>query len=216
MAKWLVNPKKRRRGEHRLRLHIKGQRFIFYKGRVHRVNPYYQEVGMRYGRNPAGLAQVARRPIPFLFDGLLGMVGAFLTITIPNSFFPVTGTDLMSKLLRGASRVAAGGLVYWGARRFMPGSAGAVGAGVSLASAGSVVFDFLNLNLILGAGDSIQTLNMLSGLNPFGGLTGRYVSQLQGGRVRGVLQGGKVSAYVGTNRNVRGVVGMNKGYSIYL
>lgn len=167
---------------------------------------------MAFHRNPVGLAQVARRPIPFLFDGLLGMLGAFLTITLPNSFFPVTGADFLSKLLRGASRVAAGGVVYWGARKFLPRSAGAVGAGVGLAASGSLVFDFLNMNLILGAGDSIQTLNMLTGLNPFGGLTGRYV---QPNRVRGVLQGGRVSAYVGTNRNVRGVVGMNKGYSIY-
>lgn len=154
-----------------------------YKGRIRRVNPYLRELGLaalsnprkkrrrsmrrRYHRNPNGLMAAVRNPLPRVIDGGVTAASAILTLAVPNQFLPFAGTDLFSKVLRAASRVAWGGLLYTMGKRVMPGQASSIASGAALAAFGSLVLDLMGTTLILGAGDTYMTAQQLipSGLS---------------------------------------------------
>jgi len=134
----------------------------------YRVNPHLlREVGMAFGNprrrkhyrhNPgmmADLQRVASHPMDAVMEGTLGALSAYLTISIPNWLLPYPGADIMSRVIRAASRVAAGGLVY--ALLSPLGSRDAVRAGAAIGAIGSTVFDFMGTRVIIGANDTGQT-----------------------------------------------------------
>lgn len=137
----------------------------------YRVNPHLlREVGMAYGNprhrrrhyrhNPGMMADVQRvwtHPMDTLLDGTLGTVSAYLTISIPNWLLPYPGADIMSRVIRAVSRVAAGGLVYALLSPLAAGSRDAIRAGAAIGAIGSTIFDFMGTRLIVGANDTGQT-----------------------------------------------------------
>lgn len=136
----------------------------------YRVNPHLlREVGMAYGMNPrhrrrryhhnpgmlGNLKNVVANPMDAVMEGTLGVLSAYLTISIPNWLLPFPGSDLMSRLLRAGTRIAAGGLVY---SLLAPlGSRDAVRAGAAMGAVGSTIFDFIGTRVIIGASDTGQT-----------------------------------------------------------
>lgn len=135
--------------------------------RHYRVNPHLlREVGMMYGGNPrhnptfnvmGDLQDVIRNPMDAVMDGGLGLLTAYMTIAIPNWLLPYPGADITSRLIRAASRVAAGGLLYSLLVPMARGSAGAIKAGAAMGSIGATLFDFLGTRVIIGANDTGQT-----------------------------------------------------------
>lgn len=200
MALWYVNPgkshKKRRHHAKRQRA-TKGKFQGTFTSRRH--NPWLRETGMLFG-NPRhhprhhakrrhsgggrglGLMQVVKNPGHYLSEGGAGILGAFFAISLPNWLLPFPGTDLMSKVLRGLTRVAAGSLVYMGAKQIMPRQAQAVLTGTMIGAFGSFVLDILGTQIKIGAGDTAQTPGMIfAGLGlTAGGTTGAYARQLIG------------------------------------
>lgn len=159
-------------GEHRPRVHLGGGGLFRlgphspYKGRFHRVNPLLREVGMlaanphrrrRYRHNPMGggmvgaVTSVVTRPVQSITEGLTGALAMYLTISIPNWILPFPGVDVMSKVVRLLTRVAAGGLLY-GFWRTEP-----VKTGAMIGSVGGAVLDFIGTRVIVGSGDVGQT-----------------------------------------------------------
>jgi len=163
------------KSEHRPRLHLRGRTFKLgthspYKGRSWAMNPYLREVGMlvnprhrrhhrrhSYRHNPLGggplgaLTQTFKHPMASVMDGLTGALAMYMTIAIPNWILPFPGVDLMSKLLRLGTRVAAGGLIVSFFKQ------PAVRTGASIGALGGSVFDFLGTRIIVGQGDTGQT-----------------------------------------------------------
>lgn len=191
-------------GEHRPRVHIKGRTFKLgtrspYKGRSWVANPYLREVGMfssnprrhrrHHRRNPGGLSSgavgalkgVIHNPMSTVTSGLYGLLAAYLTISLPNWLLPFPGISFTDKLLRAATRVAAGGLLIGFFKH------PAVATGASIGAIGSTVFDFLGTRVIIGAGDTGQTpLALLSPLTSIVAPTGAgsYVRQQLGSYTR--------------------------------
>jgi hypothetical protein len=113
-----------------------------------------------YRHNPGMMADVQRvwtHPMDTLLDGTLGAVSAYMTIAIPNWLLPYPGADIMSRVIRAVSRVAAGGLVYALFSPIAPGSRDAIRAGAAIGAIGSTIFDFMGTRVIIGANDTGQT-----------------------------------------------------------
>lgn len=138
----------------------------------YRVNPHLlKEVGMMYGNprrrgrrhyshNPGMMSDVQHfisHPMDMVMDGTLGALSAYLTISIPNWILPFPGADLMSRIIRLATRVAAGGLVASLLTPMARGSAGAIRGGAAIGAIGSTIFDFMGTRVIIGANDTGQT-----------------------------------------------------------
>jgi hypothetical protein len=96
-----------------------------------------------------------RRPGELLMDGAVGAITAFSSIAIPNSFLPFPGPDIMSKVLRLASRAAAGGLMVTLVRNMAPRYAPAALIGTTIAVGGGFVLDLLGITLAIGKGDTV-------------------------------------------------------------
>lgn len=149
-------------------------------------NPFIREVGMfrnprrrhhrrRYRRNPIirnpgasvpSLRGIMSNPLGMVTTGAVGVASAYLTNTIPNMFGLFQGTDLVSKVLRGASRVVVGTFVYGLMRSVSPRNANAAAVGAALGSVGALVLDLANTNLVLGYGDQTRTpMNLIGGLS---------------------------------------------------
>lgn len=153
----------------------------------------------RHYTNPEGnimtdLTKVIRNPADFLMQGLGGAAGALLTITIPNQFLPFPGPDVGSKILRALTRVAAGSLLYAGAKMIAPGEvARSVFTGSMIAAAGGLVLDMFGASITIGAGDSFQRLGLLSAYQRQDVTTGLSAYQRQmltAGRLRGMYGSG--------------------------
>jgi hypothetical protein len=136
-----------------------------------------------YAHNPAfnvmgDLQDVIRNPMDAVLDGGLGLISAYLTISIPNWLLPYPGADITSRLIRAASRVAAGSLIYALLTPMARGSAGAIKAGAAMGSIGATIFDFMGTRVIIGANDTGQTpmalLAPLSGGVPAPAVTSAY------------------------------------------
>lgn len=127
----------------------------------------------RYSHNPgpmADLQHVMRNPMDSIMDGTLGLLSAYLTISIPNWLLPFPGADIGSRLIRAATRIASGGLVYMLLSPIGGGSRDAIRAGAAMGAIGSTVFDFMGTRVIIGATDTGQTpLALLAPLS--GGVT---------------------------------------------
>jgi hypothetical protein len=239
MARWFVNPKRRRRGggrQHRPRVRLSGHTFVLgrrsrWKGKVTRVNhpiinPFIREV--RMGRNPRRrrrsrrnpsiirnpgnaltLQGVMRNPVGVITDGFTAVTAAYLTVGIPNMFGLFMGPDLFSKLLRGVSRVVVGGFVYGAAKAVVPRSAGAAAIGAAVGSVGAFTLDVLGTRLILGSGDTTQTPMTLLASIQMPALAG-YTRPMGGYRGYVRPMGGFRGIYGGTS------MGMTRsGASIY-
>lgn len=149
-------------------------------------NPFIREVGMfsnprrrhrrrSYRRNPIirnpgasvpSLRGIMANPLGMVTTGAVGVASAYLTNTIPNMFGLFAGTDLVSKVLRGASRVVVGTFVYGLMRSVSPRNANAAAVGAALGSVGALVLDLANTNLVLGYGDQTRTpMNLIGGLS---------------------------------------------------
>jgi hypothetical protein len=126
-----------------------------------------------YRHNPgmmADLQHVVSHPMDAVMDGTLGLLSAYLTISIPNWILPFPGPGLMDRVIRLATRVAAGGLVYGLLSPLGGGSKDAIRAGAAMGSVGGAIFDFLGTRVIIGADDTRQTpLALLAPLS--GGVT---------------------------------------------
>jgi hypothetical protein len=113
-----------------------------------------------YSHNPGMMSDVQHfisHPMGMLADGTLGALSAYLTISIPNWILPFPGADLMSRVIRLATRVAAGGLVASLLTPMARGSAGAIRGGAAIGAIGSTIFDFMGTRVIIGANDTGQT-----------------------------------------------------------
>jgi hypothetical protein len=113
-----------------------------------------------YAHNPGMMADVQHfisHPMGMVMDGTLGALSAYLTISIPNWILPFPGADLMSRVIRLATRVAAGGLVASLLTPMARGSAGAIRGGAAIGAIGSTIFDFMGTRVIIGANDTGQT-----------------------------------------------------------
>lgn len=113
-----------------------------------------------YSHNPGmmgDLQHMVSHPMGVLADGTLGALSAYLTISIPNWILPFPGADLMSRVIRLATRVAAGGLVSSLLIPMARGSAGAIRGGAAIGAIGSTIFDFMGTRVIIGANDTGQT-----------------------------------------------------------
>jgi hypothetical protein len=178
--------KRKSRKQIRPRLRLSGRTFKLgdtspFKGRSWNINPYLREVGMSvnprrrrrrsYRLNPAGMfggatgaiGRVVSNPVKSVMDGLTGALAMYMTIAIPNWLLPFPGTDLMSKGIRLATRVAAGGLLV----AIFPQES--VKQGASIGALGGSALDFFNTRVIIGSGDVGQT--PLALLAPVTGMT---------------------------------------------
>jgi len=218
MARWFVNPRRKRRGrrrssvQHRPRVRISGHRFILgsrskYKGKIHRVNPiihnpiihnpFVRGISMfnphrrhhrrrhHYGRNPiirnpgvmSGVTHAIRDPMGLISQGASGTVAAFLTISLANTVQGMlglfTGTDIVSKVVRGVVRAGVGGLVYGAVGSFLPRQKSAILTGVAIGAGGGFLFDLFGTRLVVGVGDTAQTPGMLlAGIGNLGNIFG--------------------------------------------
>jgi len=172
----MAKKRKKKGKEVRPRLRMSGRSFRLgehspWKGRSWSINPYLREVGMlsnprrrrrrrsSYRLNPSGMfggatgaiGRVVSNPVKSVMDGLTGALAMYMTIAIPNWLLPFPGTDLMSKGLRLATRVAAGGLLV----AVFPQES--VKQGASIGALGGSALDFFNTRVIIGSGDVGQT-----------------------------------------------------------
>jgi hypothetical protein len=117
-------------------------------------------------------------------DGLSGALAMYMTIAIPNWILPFPGVDLMSKLIRTATRIATGGLLVGFFGRYSP----AIKSGASIGAIGGAVLDFFGTRVIVGQGDVAQT--PLALLAPLTGTMAAYT--------RPILPSGRgLNAYTG-------------------
>lgn len=137
----------------------------------YRVNPHLlREVGMMYGNprhrgrrhhygNPGGgmvgeIQGFMRSPMDHVMSAAATGLGAFGAIALPNWLLPFPGNDIMSRLIRLATRLAAAGLITG----FAPARyRSSVRDGAMLGAVGSSIFDFMGTRIIIGAGDTGQT-----------------------------------------------------------
>ncbi len=121
-------------------------------------NPRHRRRHYRHNPGPmADLQRVATHPMDSVMDGTLGLLSAYLTISIPNWLLPFPGADIMSRVIRAATRVASGGLVYMLLAPIGAGSKDAIRAGAAMGAIGSTIFDFIGTRVIIGANDTGQT-----------------------------------------------------------
>lgn len=121
------------------------------------ANPYHHRRHRRYHHNPMGggmigaVTGVVRHPMASITEGVTGALAMYLTIAVPNWILPFPGVDLMSKVVRLLTRVAAGGLLYgfWRTE--------AVKTGAMIGSVGGAVLDFVGTRIVVGSGDTGQT-----------------------------------------------------------
>jgi hypothetical protein len=141
-------------------------------------NPHRRHRRRRYSHNPrrhrgarhhsgghgVGVMTMVRDPMGTVTKGLVGSVGVFLPIATANWLLPFPGTDIMSRLLRFATRAAAGGLIVQFGSRFVGRSAEALKIGAFIGVAGSTVLDFLGTRVVVGLGDTQQVpMQLLAG-----------------------------------------------------
>lgn len=157
-----------------------------------------------------GILSVVKHPVSYLMNGTFGVLGAWFAITLPNQFLPFPGTDMMSRLLRTLTRIGAGSLVYWVARRFLPRSAPAIAVGSAIGVAGSFVFDLLGTQFVIGAGDTTQVPLALLATATRGTSFGQYLGTgLASYSVPMLPSAGGMSAYSrGVLPAARGMSGM--------
>ena len=184
MALWFVNPllkemgmyalnPKRHRSRHRARRRRNPSPFFLMGNARHKRHRGHHR-RHRYAHNPMGsgplgaIMGVVKHPMDYVINGAMGTLGAVIVIGVPNQFLGGTTGALATyyndagytgKIVRGLSRVAAGGLAYWAARKFMPRSAGSVAAGATIAAGGAFILDLLGTSLTIGRGDAGQTIS---------------------------------------------------------
>jgi hypothetical protein len=180
VARWFVNPfvketgmmgfwNPRRRRRHHPRSHHRRR----HRAR-HRRNPILLQNPRRGrgGRGAFGVMTLLSRPQMLLVDGTAGTVSAFMTLAVPNWLLPFPGSDMMSRVLRFASRAVAGGLIYDLGRRMMPRQAPAILSGAMVAVGGGLVLDLLNTRLEIGQGDTTVTpATLIGGFAGYGAYT---------------------------------------------
>lgn len=165
----------------------------------------------RHRRNPGGAADVTmfmRQPGDLLMGGAVGAVAAFGSIAFPNSFLPFPGTTIMDKVLRLASRAAAGGLIVSLMRKVAPKYSQDAMIGATIAVGGGFVLDLLGITLAIGKGDTV----LLPGqLIPTGFSLGSFGAPLAGyTRPMGALampRGGTFGTYTRPQVAFRGIHG---------
>jgi hypothetical protein len=170
----------------------------------------------RRHRNPGsavgGATLLIRHPKDLVMGGAVGAVAAFGAIAFPNSFLPYPGTDLTSRVIRLASRAAAGGLIYMLVKRVLPRYGQDALMGATIAVGGGAVLDFLGITLAIGKGDTVLMPGQLipTGFNmaslgfPSGGAVAGYT------RPMGALampRGGTLGAYSHPQTSFRGIHG---------
>lgn len=145
-------------------------------------------------RNPegalGGATSLVTHPKMLLGEGLVGALSCYSTISIPNRFLPIAGTDLPSMLMRAASRAVTGGLLWWISRRFLGSMSPAVLVGAAMGSGGALALEALGAQLVIGTGDTAQTgfLPAMGGTGMTLGLSGYGWNRAAagfGGYVRG-------------------------------
>jgi hypothetical protein len=118
------------------------------------------------GSHGVGVMTMVKDPMGTVTKGLVGSVGVFLPIATANWLLPFPGTDIMSRLLRFATRAAAGGLIVSFGSKFVGRSAEALKIGAFIGVAGSTVLDFLGTRVVLGLGDTQQVpMQLLAGFS---------------------------------------------------
>lgn len=134
--------------------------------RHHRHNPHRRSRRSGGGRSTVGVMSMIRNPMDTVTRGLIGSVGVFLPIATANWLLPFPGQDIMSRLLRFASRAAAAGLIIQFGSRFAGRSADALKTGAFIGVAGSTVLDFLGTAILVGRGDTAQQpMQLLAGFS---------------------------------------------------
>ncbi len=138
-----------------------------HRRRHHRHNPRRHRSYAHRGGHGVGVMSMVKDPMGTVTKGLVGSVGVFLPISVANWLLPFPGTDIMSRLLRFATRAAAGGLIVQFGSRFVGRNSEALKIGAFIGVAGSTVLDFLGTRVVLGLGDTQQVpMQLLAG---FGG-----------------------------------------------
>jgi hypothetical protein len=130
------------------------------RSRYHHNPRHRRHGGGGHGMSSVGVMSMVRDPLGTATKGLVGSVGVFLPIVTANWLLPFPGTDIMSRLLRFATRAAAGGLLIQFGGRFMGRNAEAFKIGAFIGVAGSTVLDFLGTAILVGKGDVTQTSPM--------------------------------------------------------
>lgn len=146
-----ANPRRHRRRHHRSHArHSRNWPII--------VNPRHRRHrgrGGAVGGLVGGTGMFFRNPGDLLMGGAVGSVAAFAAIAVPNWLLPTPGTGLMDKVIRFASRAAAGGLLYTLIKQMAPRYAASALTGVTIAVGGGAVFDLMGVTLAIGRGDTI-------------------------------------------------------------
>jgi hypothetical protein len=167
----------------------------------------------RHHRNPegGGVTMFMRKPGDLLMGGAVGAVAAFGSIAFPNSFLPFPGTTMMDKVLRLASRAAAGGLLVTLMRKMAPRYANDALIGATIAVGGGFVLDLLGITLAIGKGDTVLLPGQLVPTNlssMFTSITGQPLAGYT--RPMGALAmpaGGTFGAYSSPQVPFRGIYG---------
>ncbi len=96
-----------------------------------------------------------RNPGDLLIGGAVGSLAAFGAIAVPNWLLPFPGVGIMNKVLRFASRAAAGGLLYTLIKQMAPRYAAGALTGVTIAVGGGAILDLMGITLAIGKGDTV-------------------------------------------------------------
>lgn len=130
--------------------------------RRHARRHHYRHNPRRHGRGArVGVMSMIQNPMDTVTKGLVGSVGVFLPIATANWLLPFPGVDIMSRLLRFATRAAAAGLIVQFGSRMVGRSADALKTGAFIGVAGSTVLDFLGTAVLIGRGDTGQVPQQL-------------------------------------------------------
>ncbi len=180
-ARWFVNPRTRGRGNPWIKEII--MPFMAnprHRRRHHRhharrnwpiiVNPRHRRHHRGHGGGggvAGGATMFFKNPGDLLMGGAIGSLAAFGAISVPNWLLPFPGTGIMDKVLRLASRAAAGGLLYTLIRKMAPRYAASALTGVTIAVGGGAVLDLLGVTLAVGKGDTVLLPSQLipTGIN---------------------------------------------------
>lgn len=146
-----ANPRRHRRrhGRHHAR-HSRNWPII--------VNPRHRRHHRGHGGGAGvggGATMFFKNPSDLLMGGAVGSLAAFGAISVPNWLLPFPGTGIMDKVLRLASRAAAGGILYTLIRKMAPRYAASALTGVTIAVGGGAVLDLLGVTLAVGKGDTV-------------------------------------------------------------
>jgi hypothetical protein len=145
----------------------------------------------RHRRNPGGssgsfgVMTLASHPSDVIIGGTVGAASGFLALALPNWLLPFPGVTIMDRVLRLASRAAAGGLVYTAVKKFAPRYSGASLAVITAAVGGGFVLDMLGITLAIGRGDtSLQPGQLIPSGFTWPSFTGYSVPQGYAGVAR--------------------------------